>query len=158
MTQATVETLRRLPFGEGMEPRHIDKLADLATEVLFEGDEIIFREGEPHNQFYIVLSGRVCLEITTPHRVFRVQTVEDGEELGWSFMLAETGKHFQARALEEVRVLAFDGDRLRRACQEDSKFGYEVLSRVLRVVSNRLQSTRMRILDIYAPWVETPSA
>jgi CRP-like cAMP-binding protein len=158
MTQAVREALRGLPFVEGMESHHIDKLASLATEVGFEKDQIIFRGGESHNQFYLVLFGKVSLEITAPGRVIRVQTVGEGDELGWSFMLTEPGKHFQARALQLVRTLAFEGDRLQETCREDTAFGHELMSRVLRVVSSRLQATRLRILDIYAPELGQPVA
>ena len=158
MTEAVLEKLRGLPFAQGMEPHQIGKLAALATEVDFEKDQIIFREGDTHNQFYVVLTGKVALEITAKGRVFRVQTVEAGDELGWSFMLAEAGKHFQARALRRVSALAFDGDQLQKACREDTAFGYELLSRILRIVSSRLQATRLRILEIYAPEVDLPTS
>ncbi len=156
MAQAVLETLRTLPFVEGMEPRHVDRLAALATEVNFERDQIIFREGDAHNQFYIIVAGKVSLEITTPGRVLRILVVEDGGELGWSFMLTRGGKHFQARALQRVRALAFDGDQLQVACGEDAAFGYKLMSRVLRVVSSRLQATTSRFLDLDFPETTLP--
>ena len=154
MTQAGVEVLRGLPLVQGLEARHIDKLGELAAEVSFEKDQIVFREGETHDQFYIILSGKVALEIQAPGRIFRAQIVQEGDEFGWSSMLAGGKKHFQARALQRVRALAFDADQLQKACAEDTTFGYALLSRLLRVVSNRLEATRLRLLDIYAPGTE----
>jgi CRP-like cAMP-binding protein len=139
-----------------MEPRHVDRLAALATEVNFERDQIIFREGDTHNQFYIIVTGKVSLEITMPGRVFRILVVEDGGELGWSFMLTKGGKHFQARALQRVHALAFDGDQLQKACGADAALGYRLMSRVLRVVSSRLQATRLHFLDFHFPETTLP--
>ena len=151
MTQVGVEALRGVSLVEGLEPHYIDKLAALATEVNFERDQIVFREGEAHNKFYIILSGKVALEIRAPSRVFRVQTIQEGDEFGWSSLMVQGRRHFQARALQAVRALAFDGDELQEACGQDPALGVAVLSRVLRVVSGRLEATRLRLLDIYAP-------
>ncbi len=43
------------------------------------------------------------------------------------------GKQFQARALEEVHALAFDGARLRHACEEDYAFGYWFVRAIVKV-------------------------
>ena len=149
MGQVALEVLRGLPFVEDMEPRHIDILAAMAKEVGFEQDQIIFREGDTNKQFYIVLSGQVALEITTHSGVVRVLTVYDGSELGWSFMLSKTGRHFRARALDRVRALLFQGDALQKACEEDAVFGNRLTRRVLRVVSDRLAATRKRLADLH---------
>ena len=151
MPVVDIEVLRGLPLVEGLEAGHMDKLGTLAAEASFEKDQIVFREGEEHDRFYILLSGKVSLEIQAPGRLFRVQTVQEGDEFGWSSMLAGGRKHFQARALQRVRALVFDGDQLQKACAEDTAFGYALLTRLLRVVSNRLEATRLRLLDIYVP-------
>ena len=150
MEQTVVEALRGLAFVDGMEPRHVDRLAATAKEVGFERDQVIFREGDTGKQFYIVLSGKVALEMTTVKGPFRVQTIEPGHELGWSFLLSKTGRHFRARALERVRALVFDGDQIKKACEEDLAFGYQLTKRVLGVVSGRLEATRLHFLDISA--------
>ena len=61
------------------------------------------------------------------------------------------GKHFKARTLEPVRALSFDGGRLRQACEQDAAFGYALMRQLLTVVSERLQATRLQLLDVYAP-------
>jgi CRP-like cAMP-binding protein len=149
MALSILDVLRGLPFAEDLEPRHIDRLAAMAKEVGFEKDQIVFREGDSHKQFYIILFGKVALELTAANGIVRVLTVEEQGELGWSFLLSKTGRHFRARALERVRALVFDGDEIVKACEEDPLFGYRLTRRVLRVVSDRLQATRMRFLDVY---------
>jgi len=151
--QATplTEILKEHPFLEGFKPEHIQKMAELALEVQFGRDQIIFREGQESGLFFLILSGRIALEVSAPGRILRVQTLGPGEELGWSSVLGEGGKHFQARSLETVRALAFEGSRLRQACEQDPSFGYALMRRLLKVVAERLQATRMQLLDVYAP-------
>jgi len=144
------DTLRAHRFVEGFQPEHIEKLASLAGVVQFEKNAVVFREGAESSFFYLLLSGSVVLEVATAGRMLRVQTLGKGEELGWSSMLPATSKHFQARALEPVAALAFDGARLRAACDEDCGFGYAMMRRTLKVVSARLKATRMQLLDMYS--------
>ena len=146
-----LELLQKHPFLEGFQPKHIEKLAELGHELRFERDRVIFREGDESSFFYLIISGKVALEVTALGRTLRVQTLGDGEELGWSSVLAAEGKHFQARALGTVKTIVFDGARLREACEEDCSLGFALLKRILGVVSERLQATRIQLLDMYTP-------
>lgn len=145
------DALRTHPFVEGLRTEHIEKLAALASPARFEKSAYIYREGDQSSFFYLVLSGAVGLEVATAGRQMRVQTVGKGEALGWSSLLDSTAKFFQARVQEPVVALGFDGARLRRACEEDPVFGYELMRRTLKVVASRLQATRLQLLDMYAP-------
>lgn len=151
ITQALRAMLQKHPFVEEFEPSHIEKLATLAKEVRFERDQIIFREGDECSQFYLIVSGLMALEIAAPGHTLRVQTLSAGDEFGWSAVLMGRGKHFQARALERVEALAFEGAELLTACNEDTRFGFAFMQRLLGVVSERLQATRLQLLDMHSP-------
>ena len=104
MTRDTlVAVLQKHPFVGEFQPQHIEKLSALAKEVQFERDNVIFHEGDECHDFYLIVQGRVALEIEAPGHTFRVQTLHEGDELGWSAILMGRGKHFQARALQPVR-------------------------------------------------------
>ena len=117
------EILGGHPFLKEFQPQHIDKLAELAQNAQFERDQIIFRERDASSFFYLIVSGKVALEVTALGRTLRVQTISDGEALGWSSVLPSEGKYFQARALGAVRALVFDGARLREACEGGLRLG-----------------------------------
>ena len=151
MKENLLATLRHHPFVAEFEPRHLEKLATLAREIRFERDQVLFREGDDCHDFYLILTGLVALEIVAPGHVFRVQTLFAGDELGWSALLMGRGKHFQARTLERVDALAFDGAELLSACREDAMFGFLFMQRLLAVVAERLQATRLQLLDMYSP-------
>ena len=152
MTHETlVAVLQRHPFVGDFQPQHIEKLSALAKEVQFERDHVIFHAGDECHDIYLIVEGRVALEIEAPGHTFRVQTLHEGDELGWSAILMGRGKHFQARALQPVMALAFDGVALLDACRADPAFGFALMYRMLGVVSERLQATRLQVLDMYSP-------
>ncbi len=93
----------------------------------------------------------MALEIASPGRHVIIQTLEAGDELGWSSLLENTTKQFRARCLEPVRALAFDGARVVALCEEDHEFGYQIMRRALELVAERLRATRIQVLDVYSP-------
>ena len=151
MRETILEMLHHHPFVAEFESRHVERLATLAQQRRFERNSVIFREGDETTEFYLIVTGLVALEVAAPDHVFRVQTLFAGDELGWSALLLGSGKHFQARTLERVDALAFEGAELLAACRDEPAFGMVFMHRLLRVVAERLQATRLQLLDAYSP-------
>lgn len=152
MSAATLlAVLQHHPFVEALRPEHIEKLRAMAQEVTFDRDQVIFKEGDETHEFYLISRGRIALEMQEPDHVLRVQTLGAGDELGWSTMLMGRGRYFQARALEPTEALAFDGLALMDECRADAEFGFALMYRMLGVVSERLQATRLQLHDMHSP-------
>jgi CRP/FNR family transcriptional regulator, cyclic AMP receptor protein len=145
------DILRENPFTARFWPEHVARLAAMASEARFAPGELIFHEGDHSSLMYLLITGNVALEVTAPGRPLRVSTLYAGEVLGWSSVTTDNGKQFQARALEEVHALAFDGARLRHACEEDYAFGFVFMRAVLTVMSGRLHAIRAQLLEAYTP-------
>lgn len=137
------------PFLAAFDPERVKQLLDHAQIVHFEPDEIIFREGAPANQFFLIESGSVAVESRTgPHSVIQISTVTAGEVLGWSWLYPPFAWHFQARAIEPTRAIACDGARLLVLCEEDPAFGYDLMKQITQVLIHRLQATRKQLIGI----------
>jgi CRP-like cAMP-binding protein len=150
-TEVISGLLREHPFSRGFWPEHTAKLAGMGSQARFQPGELIFREGDHSSLFYLLVSGNVALEVVSPGRPVRMATLVAGEVLGWSSLTGDTGKQFQARALEEVRALAFDGTRLRHACEADFAFGFALMRAIVAVMADRLHTIRVQFLDAYTP-------
>src|SRR5215467_5918800 len=139
-------------FLSDLEQRYVQSLTGCAANVRFDAGTYLFREGEPANHFYLVRQGKVAIEISAPPRKpIIVQTLSDGEVLGWSWLVPPYQWRFHARAVEPVRAIALDGKCLRAQCEENHDLGYELLKRFAQVITQRLEATRFQLLDVYAP-------
>jgi len=147
----TIETvLRGAPVFEGMPPDELSFVAGCASNVRFDRGAVLFREGDPADTFFLVRHGTVALELFVPARGAAViETIEAGEVIGWSWLFPPYRWHFDARALTQVRATAFDGACLRGKCEEDTGLGYDLMSRFAQILIERLQWTRLRLLDVY---------
>lgn len=147
----TLESVIKLhPFFEGLEPRYLEFIAGCAKNVRFDAGEFIFREGQEANDFYLVRRGNVSLDVFVPAKgPISLQTIGEDDVLGWSWLFPPYRWHFDARALTLVRALAFDGACLRTKCDQDHDLGYELMQRFAHIINQRLQATRLQILDVY---------
>jgi len=144
------QVVTEFPFFAGMEPEHLELIAGCAKNVRFQAGERLAREGHPADTFYVVRRGRVALEMFVPPRgPITIETVEPGDTVGWSWLFPPYLWHFDARAVELVRAVAFDGACLRGKLESDPVLGYELLSRFAQLLIERLNATRLQLLDVY---------
>lgn len=139
------------PFFKGLNPRHQQLLADQALEMRFETGQELLQEGSPANRFFLILEGQVVLESEVAERgLFLIQTLEPGDELGWSWLFPPYLFNATARALSPTRTIFFYATRLREHCDQDHELGFQLMQRVAEVLSQRLQATQQRLLKCLA--------
>lgn len=142
--------LRASPAFEGLEPDALSLIAGCASNVRFDQGAVLFREGDAADTFFLIRHGTVALEMFVPARGAAViETIEAGEVVGWSWLFPPYRWHFDARALTPIRATSFDGACLRGKCNDDTALGYDLMSRFAQVLIERLQWTRLRLLDVY---------
>lgn len=150
----TMETLEPIlaehSFLKGLEPRHLKLIVGCASNVRFNADEYLFREGEEANQFYMIRQGKVAVEIPVKRGSIIIQTLGEGEVLGWSWLMPPFRWRFEARAMEPTRAIALDGKCLRTKSEEDHDLGYELLKRFSTIIIERLDAIRLQLLDVYS--------
>lgn len=139
--------LAKQPFARSASPDFLNGLAKVARQITFRKGEVIFREREFADKFFLILSGKVGLETQrNGASIIVIQILGPGEALGWSWLFPPFHWHFTARALEPCTVLAFRGSALLVRAEEDPVFGYELMKRISRQVIRRLQATRERFI------------
>jgi len=147
----SIETLLAdIPLLEGLDADTLALLAGCARNVHFDPGSPVIRRGDQADDFYLIRHGSVILETYVPGRgSVTIETLESGEVLGWSWLFSPYRWHLDARALTAVRATAFDGACLRGKCEDDPALGYALMSRFAQVLIERLQWTRLRLLDVY---------
>ena len=146
----TAARLATQPFFRGWEGDLLRRLAPGVRERTYAPGEPLLREGDPADRFVLVLDGKVALEIVLPDRPpITVQTVGAGEVIGWSWLVAPHRWRVDARAVKATRTLEIPGGALRSALDADPTDGYRFLLRLLPVVAERLEHTRIQLLDLH---------
>ena len=135
----------------GLDEAQIDLIAGCGHIAVFDAGGRLFREGDPADTFFLIRRGRVAIETAVPARgAMTLETLGDGELVGWSWLVPPYRSAFGARAVDVAHVIAFDGACLRDKCESDPALGYDLLKVVATTFVRRLEDTRMRLLDLYA--------
>ncbi len=142
------DLISQQPFFKGLNTHQLQLLTELAMEMRFEAGQKILHEGSPANRFFLILEGKVMLESElAEHGAIPIQTVGDGDALGWSWLFPPYVLHSSARAIEPTRTIFFYGTRLREYCEVDHDLGYQLMQRVAEVLIQRLHGTRQRLIE-----------
>jgi len=150
MQRSLDEVLSELPFFDGLDREALELIAGCGRNVAVAEGEYLFRSGADADSFYVLRHGSVALDLFVPARgSMLIETIDEGEVIGWSWLFPPYLWHFDARAVTPVRATAFDGACLRAKCDADPAFGYDLMGRFAQVLIDRLQATRLRLLDIY---------
>jgi len=138
------------PFFAGLEAKLGQVISGCARNLRFEPGQYLAHEGDPANEFYLIREGKVALEILPPGQPAVVFTTEgEGDIVGASWLVPPYRWRFDARAMELARVIGIDAKCLRDKCEADHHLGYEMMKRFLPVIVQRLDETRLQILDVY---------
>ena len=149
--------LQKIPWFNTLTPEHFNKVAELAHLRHTKAGEIFFREGDKQDFVYIVLEGRVSLDIFVPHHgKVRFCTAEPYDVFGWSSVTPGMRQRTAgAVAVLESTVACLDAEKLRQFAEDDHDFGYLLMRRLTNVVASRLMVTRLQLIDMFAGPVET---
>jgi CRP/FNR family cyclic AMP-dependent transcriptional regulator len=152
---AIVEALRSHPFFHDLSVDTVTAMADHGSRIGFAPDQRIITAGESADTLFIVISGHVALELTTPGRGTHViETLGTGEVLGVSWLLPPYRSSLDARAIEATSVISIDAVALRKQCDDDPVLGYAIYRQFSGVIRERLQTSRVRLLDLYRSHVD----
>ena len=144
-----VVALAAHPFLAGLSDPQLRVLAPLARPVTYGEGARLFREDGPADAFWLVRSGRVALDIPVAGRgTVPIETIGAGAVIGWSWLFPPYRWQFGAVALDATQGFCFDAASVRRAMREEA-LGRELAMRFMTVVVDRLQHTRLRLLDLY---------
>ncbi len=128
----------------------LDLIAGCGKNVHFKPDAYIAHEGDAADQFYVIKSGSAVIEIHSPNKgVLQIMSLKGHDIAGWSWIFPPYKWNFDLRATSELSMIALDGKCLRQKCEEDHSLGYYLMKKFAMIMTDRLKTARMQVLDIY---------
>jgi CRP/FNR family transcriptional regulator, cyclic AMP receptor protein len=147
-----VRHLSEQSFFADLSEEHIEWLSRQAVETRFDADELVARQGDRADRFFLLLEGSLGVEVPAiAGPKLEITKLGPGQIFGWSWLIRPYKWHFNARALEPTRVLDFDGKAILEHCEEDPAFGYALLKLFSYLMATRLESAQRKMMDQWAP-------
>lgn len=145
-----LKMLNATRFAEGLSHEHLACLSRAAREVKLPAGSLLFREGDMEDEVFVISSGHVRLTMNIPGRgEVSFLTAGPGDLVGWSGLISDGRMTATATTVDETILIALSGKRLQELCDCEKDLGYVLLRRVAQVLSQRLLSTRLQMLDLF---------
>lgn len=147
-----INALQSVPLFQQMSEAHFNKILQISTLVDVDAKQELFREGDPEEFLYVVVQGRVAIEMFIPSRGrIRIHTAEPMDEVGWSSVTPVVRRRTaSARAVLPSTLIKIDAVKLRQFSEDDCSLGYIIMRRICNVIASRLLTTRLQLLDVFA--------
>jgi CRP-like cAMP-binding protein len=147
---ATVTQLTRAladqPFLSDLPPDILRQLAAHVRRRDYVAGEVLFREGETADRFFLIHRGLVMLTMRAPNgNSVDIDTLGPDAAVGWSWLLSPYRYHLTATALKKTSTLVFDAFRLRAVMEGEPATGYELMHRFANIIFDRLRAVHARI-------------
>lgn len=125
------------------------RFAEVAEEVSCLAGNMLFREGEEASRLYVLLSGRITIQVQPiglAHPFTIVSLAMPGELVGWSGFMPPSYYTASAVCQEDCRLLAFDGLGFNAIMNLHPASGLIIMRRIAGVISQRLRMIQSGVL------------
>jgi CRP-like cAMP-binding protein len=138
------------PFFKGLDSRYLKLIVECAARQTFTPGQFLCRDDGEATSFYVIHHGRVAVEIYRARRgALTIQTIGEGEVLGWLWFDQPYHWHLDARALDLTRVISLEVQGLMDRCNRDHDFGYELMRRYAHHLAVQFRVTKAQLADFY---------
>ncbi len=134
----TTEDLKKMVIMTHLKDDMLDRIISITDVLIFEDQEIIFRQGDIADRFYLVKRGKVLLEQRLAEKItVSVGSIKPGFAFGWSTMIEDGYYTTDAVCAEPCEIYSMKGDKIRALCDKDPYMGYLLSRRLLVILKKR---------------------
>ena len=152
MSTLIKEYLSNHAFFSGLDDSYVQFLADSVTKLKVKKGDVLFQQGKQADKFFLLRNGQISIQVPAiMGPSLEIQLLSQDQLLGWSWLIPPYRWNFLAKVTEDSEILEFDGSAILARCEEDPKFGYELLKRFAALMSERLDAARQKLMDQWDP-------
>jgi CRP/FNR family transcriptional regulator, cyclic AMP receptor protein len=136
-----IQLLKTIPFFDQLSNRQLKGVSDIMFERTYDADETIFEEGQPGAALFLILNGKIAIEIFRDTSTTRLAVLERGAFFGEMALLDDSPRSANARALEPTRTLALYPNDLNELTNRDAQTACQIYRSLAGMIGDRLRST-----------------
>jgi CRP/FNR family transcriptional regulator, cyclic AMP receptor protein len=136
-----IKFLKMVAFFNELSDRQLKTVSGILFDRKYETDELIFEEGQPGAALFLILDGKVAIEMRQENHATTLAILERGAFFGEMALLDEAPRSAHARSLEQTYTLALYRNDLSQLIQRDPQTACQIYRALARMVGDRLRST-----------------
>jgi CRP-like cAMP-binding protein len=145
-----VERLKRQEILQFLRPEQVDLLSEASKVAKFKAGEMVYRQGERADRFYIVLKGQVSLRLPakTAGLSVLIDELTEGDMFGGCVSTDLDAYSLNALCMEESEILVISVSALESIMDRDPRIGYIIQSRISKIYFKRYIETMEKLQAI----------
>jgi len=144
-----IEVIKRSDLFRELDNEQLSMVAEIGTEQVFDAGTIIHKQGGPAELVHVIEEGLVGIILEVgPLAQRQVQAAVNFESFGWSAMIPPYTLTATAKALEQTKVVIFDGRELTGFCTTHCAVGFKIMQALARVIAERLRQAYIQLLGV----------
>ncbi len=145
-----VERLKRQEIFQLLRPEQVDLLSEASKVTKFKAGEMVYRQGEKADRFYVVLKGRVSLRLPakTAGLSVLIDELTEGDLFGGCVSTALDAYSLNAQCMEESEILVISVSALGAIMDGDPRIGYTIQSGISKIYFKRYIETMEKLQTI----------
>ncbi|MEN8241272.1 MAG: cyclic nucleotide-binding domain-containing protein [Chloroflexota bacterium] len=143
------EKIKKIDLFSSLSAKQFEQLAEISEIVKFPEGEKLFRVGEEAQNIYIMMEGKVSIQVSLSSRPEMVSIVilsKFGQLIGWSGLMGPSYYTADAICVEDSQFLKIKGKELFEILVADKEAGFDVLKGIVSIVSERLRNIQRVVL------------
>ena len=132
------EDLKQIAILRKLTDEMLDKLIPITELQHFDKRELIFRQGEKSQHFYMLKEGKVILELRISDKIaVSLSAIKSGNSFGWSAMMDGEVYTIDAVCAEPCKVFSIQSEKIKALFEQDHSLGFIMSQRLLEIVKKR---------------------
>ena len=141
--------LKKIYILDSLTDEMLKKMQSVCQLHLFGERDVIFREGQKAENFYMLLKGKLLLEVEVSETIMiSLGAIKSGYSFGWSALLSGASHTSYAICSEPCEVLSIPGRKFQDLLNEDHIMGYKIMEIVSKILKNRLERRTSQFLKV----------
>ena len=144
-----IEVLKRSDLFRELDNRHLALVGEMGAAQVFDAGTIIYKQGSTADLIYVIEEGLVAIILEVgPLAERQVQAAANFESFGWSAMIPPYSRTATVKAIEQTKVIAFDGRELTAFCTKHGEESFKIMQALARVIAERLRQAYIQLLGV----------
>ena len=137
---------RQADILTGLDKAFVARMMEIGVKSTHESGTVLFRQGEPARQFFILIKGRVRLSMgDNRNSVYTVN--HGGEAFGWSALVGGQAYTATAECVDTPTLFAFDRDQVEKIMAGDLHNATLFYKNLALTLGNRLTLITSNLAD-----------
>ncbi|HOK39839.1 MAG TPA: cyclic nucleotide-binding domain-containing protein [bacterium] len=140
---SNLEILKKNQIFENLTDDELKIIESICNIENYAENEIIFEEGAKSEDFYILIKGKVAIEIQLQMKSEKasVHTVDEGQVFGEFALIDHEPRSATATTIKDSTLLRISIDEFMKKLDEYPAIGYKVMKNFNKILSTRIKKT-----------------